>query len=80
MEELHYRVGDQLLPIPEHEKELPAVWAEKFLDVPAAPGGINILEGLCFDRNGDLFFCNTPQRRIWKVAMETGTAASTALT
>lgn len=72
MEELHYREGDQLLPIPENEKNVPAIWAEKFMDIPTNPDGLNILEGLCFDRKGDLFICNTPQSRIYKLDMQSG--------
>ncbi len=72
MEELHYREGDQLLPIPENEKSVPAIWAEKFMDIPVNPNGLNILEGLCFDRKGDLFICNTPQSRIYKLDMQSG--------
>lgn len=70
MEELHYREGDQLLPIPENEKNVPAIWAEKFMDISVNPNGLNILEGLCFDRKGDLFICNTPQSRIYKLDMQ----------
>lgn len=71
LNELRYRDDDQYFPIPEHEKHIPTVWAEKFMDIPANPDGLNILEGMCFDRNGDLFFCNTPQCRIYKVDMGT---------
>lgn len=71
MQELNYREGDRFLPIPENEKNIPAIWAEHFLDVPAEEDGVNILEGLCFDRAGDLYFCNTPQSRIYKVDMKT---------
>lgn len=71
METLIYRDGDRFFPIPENEKNIPAIRAELFLEVPTSPG-INILEGLCFDRNGDLYFCNTPQSRIHKVDMKTG--------
>ena len=71
MEELRYREEDRYFPIPENEKNIPAVWAEHFLDIPANPEGFNILEGLCFDRAGDLYICNTPQSRIYKVNMKT---------
>lgn len=71
MEELRYREGDQMLPIPENEKNVPSIWAEKFMDIPTQPNGINILEGLCFDREGNLFICNTPQCRIYKLDVET---------
>lgn len=71
MEGLKYKAADQYFPIPENEKSIPAVTAEHFIDIPTNTAGINILEGLCFDRNGDLFICNTPQSRIWKLDMRT---------
>ncbi len=69
--ELTYRENDRFFPIPETEKNLPTVWAEHLIDIPTNPGGINILEGLCFDREGNLFICNTPQSRIWKLNPKT---------
>ncbi len=63
--------GDRYFPIPENEKNIPAIWAEHVLDIPVNPDGINILEGLCFDREGNLFICNTPQSRIWKLNPKT---------
>jgi len=71
MKQLNYRENDRFFPIPENEKDLPAVWAEHFIDIPVNPEGINILEGLCFDRNGDLFICNTPQSKIYKLNVKT---------
>jgi len=71
MEELRYRENDRFFPIPENEKDIPGVWAEHFMDIPTEPTGFNILEGLCFDRAGKLFICNTPQSRIWKLDVET---------
>ena len=71
MEELRYRENDRFFPIPENEKDIPAIWAEHFIDIPTRPTGFNILEGLCFDRDGKLFICNTPQSRIWKLDVET---------
>lgn len=35
---------------------------------------LNILEGLCFDKDGSLLVCNTPMSRIWKVDVDTGDA------
>lgn len=71
MEELRYRENDRFFPIPENEKDIQAIWAEHFIDIPSEPAGFNILEGLCFDRAGKLFICNTPQSRIWKLDVET---------
>lgn len=73
MESLSYRKEDHYFPIPENEKKLPTIAAEHFLDVPmddVQPGN-NILEGLCFDRAGNLYFCNTPMGRLYFVDMKT---------
>lgn len=72
MEELRYREGDRGLPIPENERDLPAIRAEEAMEIPAHPDGLNIMEGLCLDRAGDLFICNTPQSRIYKLDMRSG--------
>lgn len=71
MDKLTYRENDRFFPIPENEKNLPFVIAKHFIDIPVNPDGINILEGLCFDRNGDLFICNTPQGKIYKLNVKT---------
>ncbi|MBR2596407.1 MAG: SMP-30/gluconolactonase/LRE family protein [Solobacterium sp.] len=73
MEKLTYREGDRGFPIPENEKSIPAVTAEYFCSVPmdGVVPGLNILEGLCFDREGNLFVCNTPMGRIYKIDMQT---------
>ena len=59
-------------PIPESEKNLETITASHFIDVPMDDviPGMNILEGLCFDRDGNLFLCNTPMGRIYKINME----------
>ncbi len=54
MEELRYRENDRFFPIPENEKDIPAIRAEHFIDIPTEPVGFNILEGLCFDGTGKL--------------------------
>ena len=75
MEKLTVRKEDGCCPIPENEKNLPAVTAEHFIDVPmeGVMPGKNILEGLCFDRRGDLYLCNTPMGRIYRIDMKTRT-------
>lgn len=63
------------VPIPPAEAGVPAVTAEHVIDIPmdgAAPG-LNILEGLAFDRMGRLYVCNTPLGRIFTVDVEAGT-------
>lgn len=77
MEKLNYQENDRLFPIPENEKNLQIIAAEHFIDVPmeGVRPGFNILEGLCFDRNGDLFVCNTPMGRIYKIDMKKKTVS-----
>ena len=61
------------VPIPPAETGVPAVTAEHVVDIPmdgAAPG-LNILEGLAFDRAGTLYLCNTPMGRIFAVDLRT---------
>lgn len=55
-------------PIPANEREIPAVTAEKFLDVPDTGG---ILEGLCFDRKGNMWFVDCPHGAVYHVEMST---------
>lgn len=73
MELLTYRPGDRGFPLPENEKTLPTITAEHFLDVPmdGVTPGRNILEGLCFDRNGNLYFCCSPLGQIYFVNRKT---------
>ena len=71
MEELKYRNEDKYFPIPDSEKNLQTIIAEHFIDIPTEKEGFNILEGLCFDRDGNLFICNTPQSKIYKLDMKT---------
>ena len=73
MDGLSYPSGNRGFSIPSQERDVPAVWAERFVDIPsgdASPEG-SILEGLCFDRAGDLYVCNPPRGRIFKVDMAT---------
>lgn len=71
---LSYRPGDRFAPIPPAERNLQTVEARLFADIPLpddVPAGGNILEGLAFDRAGDLLFCNSPMGRIYKLDMAT---------
>jgi lactonase len=74
MEKLVYPKEQSVFPIPENEKNLPTVTATLFSNIPmddVAPG-FNILEGVCFDRNGDMYFVNCPTGRIYKIDMFLG--------
>ncbi|MBR0164672.1 MAG: SMP-30/gluconolactonase/LRE family protein [Lachnospiraceae bacterium] len=65
---LNYGPEDRFAPIPPWEKSLQTVTAELFVRVPDAKGS---LEGLCFDRKGDLYCTEVNQGRILKVDMQT---------
>lgn len=70
---LTYREEDRFVPIPPHERALQTVVAERFVDIPMegfAPGQ-NLLEGLIFDRAGNLFLTHPAGSRILKVDMAT---------
>lgn len=73
MEELRYQKEDRYFPLPENERHLQTVTAEHFLDVPTdgVQPGNNILEGICFDRDGNMYFCNSPMGWIYFVDMKT---------
>lgn len=57
-----------LAAIPPAEQALETLTAERFLTVGTATGD---LEGLCFDRAGDLFFTAIQTGRIYKLDMKT---------
>ena len=65
MEKLTYQKGDRFVP----QHEITPVTAEKFLLVDEKPG--TILEGLIFDRNGDMYFTHVSESKIMKVDMKT---------
>lgn len=67
--QLIYKAGDQFFPIPPEERGLQTVEAEHFLTIYERKD--LSLEGLCFDRNGDLYLTDVLQGRILKVDMET---------
>lgn len=69
MEKLEYWDEDRFAGIPENEKNLQTISAVPFMDIDmeGVVPGLNILEGVCFDRNGMLFVCNTPMGRIYKI-------------
>ncbi|MGI6230559.1 MAG: SMP-30/gluconolactonase/LRE family protein [Tractidigestivibacter sp.] len=71
MDGLTYQDDHRGFGIPSQERGVPAVWAERFVDIPSGDGSAegSILEGLCFDRAGDLYVCNPPRGRIFKVDM-----------
>ncbi|WP_085831082.1 SMP-30/gluconolactonase/LRE family protein [Collinsella vaginalis] len=51
-------------PVPPAEQNLPAMWAEHVCDVGEGGG---ILEGLCFDRTGILWFVDCPHALIYRL-------------
>lgn len=72
-ERLTYGPEDRCFPIPPAERGIQTVEAELVtkVDLGAAPG-LNILEGLAFDGNGGLFFCQTPAGRIYRYDLGSG--------
>jgi lactonase len=75
MEKLVYSKNQSVYPIPENEKNLPTVTAELFTRIPMddVRPGLNILEGICFDRRGDMYLVDCPMGRIYKIDMPEGT-------
>lgn len=68
MEQLEYKNGDRFSAIPTFEPGIQTITAEKFVK---AYDESFTLEGLCFDRNGDLYFTSTHGHAILKVDMRT---------
>lgn len=74
MQTLTYQGEDRFFPIPENERNLQTITAERFVDIPmeGVTPGLNILEGLCFNDDGSLLYlCDTPMGRIYVVDMAT---------
>lgn len=68
MDYLNYRIGDHFSAITCPEPNLQTVVAEKFVKAYDEP---LTLEGVNFDRNGDMYFTCTQGYAIWKVDMKT---------
>lgn len=68
MEQLNYQPGDQFSTIPTFEPNLQTIVAEKFVKVYDEA---ITLEGICFDRNGDMYFTSTAGNSVFKVDMKT---------
>ena len=68
MDYLTYRPGDRFSTIACPEPNLQTVEAEKFIK---AYDEAYTLEGVNFDRNGDMYFTSTQGYAIWKVDMKT---------
>jgi lactonase len=66
MEQLSYRPGDHFSAIPTFEANLQTIIAEKFIKAYDEP---LTLEGVCFDRKGDMYFTCTMGNSIFKVDM-----------
>ena len=69
MNQLRYRKDDRFAPIPPEESGLQTVLAEHFLTVYNSKEWS--LEGLCFDRKGDLYLTDVHRGRVLKVDMKT---------
>lgn len=69
MEHLNYKSGDQFSAIPTFEQGLQTVVANYFFQVYNSES--YTLEGLCFDRNGDLYFVSTAGNTVFKLDMKT---------
>ena len=54
MNKLSYRPGDRYIPIPPSEKDLSTITADFFVQVHDVKG--LHAEGLCFDREGNLYY------------------------
>lgn len=67
MQQLNYRAGDQFFPIPPSEQGLQTVVAEPFFKVTDERP--KHLEGICFDRNGDMWFVSMYDNCICKLDM-----------
>jgi len=67
MEQLNYQAGDRFSAIPTFEPGLQTITAEKFMKVNDKP---LTLEGICFDRQGDMYFTSTMGNSIFKIDME----------
>lgn len=59
---------ERYAPLPPSEAGLQTVTAEKFLQVSKERMHI---EGLCFDRNGDLYFCSVQGGAVYRIDMQT---------
>lgn len=68
MNTLEYRPGDKYSAVSQPEPGLQTVVAEKFIKVYDEP---MTLEGICFDREGDMYFTCTMGYAVWKVDMKT---------
>lgn len=66
---LNYQQGDRYAPLPANEKSLPSTTAEFVSAVPLATThpATNILEGLNFDKEGQLYICCPPQSDIYRM-------------
>lgn len=70
--ELRYQKEDHYVPIPENERNLPTVEAEPFVEVPMDKSHpeTNILEGLNFDKNDNLYICCPPHGDIYRLNLK----------
>lgn len=75
MNELKYKNNEEkeFCPIPANEKNIPSVTAEFFVEIPMdnVTPGLNVVEGLIFDREGNLYVLHVPAGKVYKIDMET---------
>ena len=64
---LHYGAEDRYAPIPPAERGLQTITAVHYYTVSE---GYEQLEGLCFDRNGDLYFVGIESGHLFKLCMK----------
>jgi lactonase len=67
--QFEYRYGDRFAPIPYSEQNLQTVTADYFYQIHTEKP--KHVEGLCFDRDGNLFFTSHYENRALKLDMET---------
>lgn len=68
IQKLSYNIEDKFAPIPANEKALQTISAMPFIK---ASDDFEQLEGLCFDREGNLYFVGVFTGHVFKVEMET---------
>lgn len=68
MEQLVYRPGDRYFPIPPAEQALQTVVAEPFFKITDEKP--KHMEGICFDRNGDMWFVSMYDSCVCKLDMQ----------
>lgn len=70
---LKYKNNEQKngFPIPQNEVNIPSVTGEYFVDIPMenVSPGLNVVEGLIFDRAGNMYVLHVPGGKVYKIDM-----------